>query len=31
MTSLCDGDVSLLMRRTREIEGAGKVEVLCVG
>ena len=31
ITSLCDGDDSLLMRRTREIEGNGKVELLCVG
>ena len=31
ITSLCDGDDSLLMRRTREIEGNGKVDLLCVG
>ena len=31
ITSLCDGDVSLLLRRTREIEGGGKVELVCVG
>ena len=31
ITSSCDGDVSLLLRRTREIEGAGKVELVFVG
>ena len=31
ITSLRDGYVSLLLRGTREIEGAGKVELVCVG
>ena len=31
ITSLYDGDVSLLLRRTREIEGVEKVELVCVG
>ena len=31
ITILCDGDVSLLLRRTREIEGVGKVELVFVG
>ena len=31
ITRLCDGDVGWLLRRTREIEGAGKVELVCVG
>ena len=31
ITSLCDGDVSLFLRRTREIEGWRKVELVCVG
>ena len=31
ITTLCDGDVSLFLRRTREIEGVGKVELVCVG
>ena len=31
ITSLCDDDVSLLLCRMREIEGGGKVELVCVG
>ena len=31
ITSLCDDDVNLLLRRTREIEGGGKVELVRVG
>ena len=31
ITSLRDGYVSLLLRGTREIEGAGKVELVCAG
>ena len=31
ITSLRDGYVSLLLRGTREIEGVGKVELVCVG
>ena len=31
ITSLRDGYVSSLLRGTREIEGAGKVELVCVG
>ena len=31
ITSLRDNYVSLLLRGTREIEGAGKVELVCVG
>ena len=31
ITRLCDGDNSWLLRRTREIEGAEKVELVCVG
>ena len=27
---LCDGDVSWLLRRKREIEGVGTVELVCV-
>ena len=31
ITSLRDGYVNLLLHGTREIEGAGKVELVCVG
>ena len=31
ITSLGDGYVSLLLRGTREIEGTGEVELVCVG
>ena len=31
ITSLYESDVSLLLLRTREIEGAGKVELVCIG
>ena len=31
ITSLCDGDISLFLRRTREIDGWGKVELVFVG
>ena len=31
ITRLCDSDVSCFLRRTREIDGAGKVELVCVG
>ena len=31
ITSLRGGDVSSLVRGTREIEGAEKVELVCVG
>ena len=30
ITSLGDGYISLLLRGSREIEGAGKVELVCV-
>ena len=31
ITSLRDGYISLLLRGTREIDGVGKLELLCVG
>ena len=31
ITRLCDSDVSCFLRRTREIDGAEKVELVCVG